>query len=236
MWENNLDIFTSTLIRLIGAALCGGLIGLERGQKRRAAGFRTHMLMLICIGGALTVMISQELYYAAVLDGSGFGSAVTSDVTRIAANVISGISFLGTGTILVTEHRRVRGLTTAAGLWGSACIGIAIGAGFYLGAVAACIYIIISSTLLARFEQKIISRSRIVSFHAEFSSVSDIPRLSSALRQLGIVISDIELMRDTNGTPLPGADISVCLPDDFGRTELIAAVYDHSSVRSVEEI
>ena len=110
----------ATAFRLFLAMLFGGIIGLERGRRRRPAGFRTHIL--VCMGAALAMNISQ---YVAVTLGQ------TTDVSRLGAQVINGIGFLGAGTILVTGRQQVKGLTTAAGLWASACTGLAVGAGFY---------------------------------------------------------------------------------------------------------
>ena len=121
----------SVLLRLTLAMFCGGMIGLERARKHRPAGFRTYML--VCMGAALTMLLSQyenhmlHSVWAPIASEIG----IRTDVSRFGAQVINGIGFLGTGTILITEQREVKGLTTAAGLWGTAGIGLAIGAGFY---------------------------------------------------------------------------------------------------------
>ena len=117
--------FASTLLRLTMAMLFGGLIGLERERKRRAAGFRTYML--VCLGAALAMLLGQyeELMittnWAASLEGLG----VKADVARFGAQVVNGIGFLGAGTIIVTRRNQIKGLTTAAGLWASAIVGLA---------------------------------------------------------------------------------------------------------------
>ena len=109
----------STGLRLLLALVCGGLLGLERGKKKRPAGFRTHML--VCVGSALAMITNQYMaeHYTGI------------DASRMASQVISGIGFLGAGTIMVTGLQKIRGLTTAAGLWVVACIGLAFGTGFY---------------------------------------------------------------------------------------------------------
>jgi len=132
----------SVLVRLALAVICGGLVGLERGRKRRPAGFRTHML--VCLGAAMTMLISQHLWLR----------GYTTDLSRLGAQVVSGIGFLGAGTILVTGRHQVKGLTTAAGLWASACIGLAIGAGCYLVALLSFAAVMVTITVLARLEQK----------------------------------------------------------------------------------
>ena len=109
----------SVTVRMAIALFCGGAIGLEREFKRRAAGFRTHIL--ICIGAAMTTLTSQYLF---------FYMHYYTDMSRLGAQVVAGIGFIGAGTIRVTRRQRVKGLTTAAGLWAAALIGLASGAGF----------------------------------------------------------------------------------------------------------
>ena len=117
-------------VRIIVAMLLGGLIGLERGIKNRPAGFRTYML--VSIGACIVMLVNQYSYQAT---GAG-------DPTRMGAQVISGIGFLGAGTIIVTSHNQIKGLTTAAGLWASACVGLAAGIGLYEAAVAGSMAIV----------------------------------------------------------------------------------------------
>ena len=106
------------LIRLVLAMLCGGVIGLERTYKRRPVGFRTHIL--ICVGAALTTLTSE--YLAVVMH-------YYLDITRMGAGVVAGVGFIGAGTIITTTRNRVQGLTTAAGFWVAAIIGLSLGAG-----------------------------------------------------------------------------------------------------------
>lgn len=135
----------TVLIRLVLAALFGGFIGLERGRQRRAAGLRTHIL--VCLGAALTATVG--FYAREVLDVIG------TDPLRVSAQVISGIGFLGVGTILLKGRFQITGLTTAAGLWVTAAIGIALGAGFYEGAIAAFLVTVVTVVLLHRIERRI---------------------------------------------------------------------------------
>ena len=113
--------FLTLLIRTVLALLCSGMIGYDRDARGSAAGMRTHML--VCVGAmiAMCTGVFTSMYYDA-------------DAERIGAQVVSGISFLGAGTIMVTRGH-IKGLTTAAGLWASACIGLAIGTGFYEAAI-----------------------------------------------------------------------------------------------------
>ena len=109
----------SVFVRLVLAMLFGGNIGFERGIRQRAAGLRTHMLL--CVGASSTMLVSQYIY-------ASYG---VGDPARLSAQVISGIGFLGAGTIIVTRRNQIKGLTTAATLWATACMGLAVGVGFY---------------------------------------------------------------------------------------------------------
>ena len=135
----------SIALRIILAILIGGLIGIERGKLGRAAGMRTHIL--VCLGATLTVMIG--LYARKEL---GFENI---DVMRIAAQVVSGIGFLGAGSILVKGRFQITGLTTAACVWTTATIGLALGAGFYVGALIVFAATFLSVTALHKIEYKL---------------------------------------------------------------------------------
>ena len=135
----------SILLRIVLAVLFGGTIGLERGKQGRAAGMRTHIF--VCIGSALATMIG---FYVADFMIDKYGSI--GDPLRVAAQVISGIGFLGVGTILIKGRFQITGLTTAAGLWCAAAIGIALGAGFFVGAIITFVCSVITMTLAGRFE------------------------------------------------------------------------------------
>ncbi len=124
------------------SVIIGSLIGNERARHGRAAGMRTHIL--VCIGAALTSMIS--IYVSDVLGQGG-------DVLRISAQVISGIGFLGAGMIILKSNNVITGLTTAAGVWTTSVIGIAVGFGFYSGAVIATALFMITTTLFSKFEK-----------------------------------------------------------------------------------
>ena len=138
--------FWAILVRLTLAVVCGGVIGAERETKRRPAGFRTHIL--ICLGAAITTLTSQYLLLSLHL---------FTDVARLGAQVISGIGFIGAGTIIVTRDKRVKGLTTAAGLWAAAIIGLTCGAGYVECAVFATLVVLVVELVLIRLEFKLFS-------------------------------------------------------------------------------
>ena len=155
-WLRDFNIFT-ILIRLFLAALLGGVIGLERGRQRRAAGLRTHIL--VCIGAALTAMVG--FYARDVLD------ITNSDPLRVSAQVISGIGFLGVGTIMTKGRFQIVGLTTAAGLWVTAAIGLSVGAGFYEGALVAFIISVFTVMVLNKIERHINEHRSIFGVYVE---------------------------------------------------------------------
>ena len=124
----------SVVLRVMLAASCGAVLGIERAKSHQAAGMRTYMV--VCLGSAIVMLTSHYMYL----------EFNTGDPARLGAQVISGIGFLGAGSIILEGKTRVKGLTTAAGLWTSACIGLAIGIGFYSGGVlaTAAVYLITS--------------------------------------------------------------------------------------------
>jgi len=133
----------SILVRTLLAILSAGLIGYDRNTRGSDAGIRTHIL--VCVGAMIAMSTGQ---FAALYFNSG-------DITRIGAQVVSGIGFLGAGSIIVTRSNHVSGLTTAAGLWASACIGLAIGVGFYEGAIIGTIAVYFTERFLRKWSKKI---------------------------------------------------------------------------------
>ena len=215
----------STMFRLTLAVVCGGLIGLERVKKRRPAGFRTYML--VCLGAALTMIISQYLAVA----------GQTTDVSRLGAQVINGVGFLGAGTIIVTGRQQVKGLTTAAGLSASACMGLAIGAGFYAGALFGCVAIIVTVSLLSMLEGRIMSNARNMNIYIEFSGTGDIGTAIEKLKAMNVEIFDIEItkLRTSDGLP-PSAILTIRLPKKLKHAEVMHAVSSVSGIQTVEEL
>ncbi len=225
-----------TLLRISLAALCGGIIGIERGRKHRAAGFRTHMI--VCMGAALTMTLGTYLYV--MLNGAwteGLGVTVNTDVSRFGAQVINGIGFLGAGTIIVTGRQQVKGLTTAAGLWASACMGLAIGAGFYFAAVCGCILILATIIIFTKLEKLIMSRSRNINLYIEFEHNDTVLEIISKLKGIDIRIFDVEIekarMADNS---YPNAIFSLILPKKTSHTAVFTAVSTIDGIRSVEEL
>lgn len=174
----------STFFRLVLALLCGGILGMERGKKNRPAGFRTYML--VCVGATLVMLTNQFIY-------AQYGNI--GDPARLGAQVISGIGFLGAGTIIVTGRNRVKGLTTAAGLWADACIGIAIGSGFYSGAIIGCGLIFFVMSMLYRFDTRMTANTKVMDLYLEFNQMSDLGEFISYIKEQGMKISDLEMAK-----------------------------------------
>jgi putative Mg2+ transporter-C (MgtC) family protein len=160
------------LVKTLLASLCGGLIGLEREMKGRPAGLKTFSL--VCLGSTLA-MITNDYIYTYIAGGSG-------DAARMAAQVISGIGFLGAGTIMVTGHNQIKGLTTAAALWVTAALGISIGCGFYFGGFAGLVVIYITSFIYRYLDSKIMKYSRIMRIYVEGTDEEFMLKLSKYIR------------------------------------------------------
>lgn len=224
-----------TLLRLLFALFCGGVIGLERGRKRRPAGFRTHML--VCIGAALAMLISQ---YLSMME-QNFWSLLTSftantDVARLGAQVINGIGFLGAGTIIVTGRQEVKGLTTAAGLWASACMGLTIGAGFVEGAFFGCVLISLTIIVFSRLERWILSRVRNINLYIEFVHVDDLGRIIEAIKAKDIRIFDVEMRKAKQEQGNQSAVFSVRLPKRMSHADIMTVLAGVKNVRAIEEL
>ncbi len=157
-WFQEFTIETVSF-RIFLAAAIGGLLGLERQRKNSPAGLRTNIL--VCIGACMVMMTNQ--YISIAYDGAG-------DPSRMGAQVVSGIGFLGAGSIIVTGRNQIRGITTAACLWTSACCGLAIGIGFYEGAVIGVITILTVVTTLSRIDRLIRGKSKYLEVYIEYKT------------------------------------------------------------------
>ena len=225
-----------TLLRISAAALCGGLIGIERGRKHRPAGFRTYMI--VCMGAALTMVLST--YLAAMLSGVWsveLDETIKIDVSRFGAQVINGIGFLGAGTIIVTGRQQIKGMTTAAGLWASACMGLAIGAGFFSAALIACVLIVITIILFSKLEHWILRRSKNVTLCVEFEHTDDIAEIISTLKNKDIRVFDVEITKaQYTDTKYPNAIISILIPKKMQHTDVFTSISSIKNVRAIEEL
>ena len=179
--------FTETLIRLLAAVAIGGAIGLERKRHGRSAGIRTHMV--VCIGSVLAALVS--IYVTRQLQWEN------ADILRLVAQIIPGIGFLGAGMILL-RREMITGLTTAAGIWTTAIIGIALGFGFYTGAVIAAALVLVINTAIARIEKREIS---FITYYAEIDDISETNAVIGTVRSIVSEVISCKTMAAKSGIP-----------------------------------
>lgn len=228
----------SVLARLILAMLLGGLLGLERERKHRPAGLRTYMV--VCMGAALTMLLGQ--YLSVMLDTLWSGRAASSglrvDVTRISAQVANGIGFLGAGTILISGRRQqVTGLTTAAGLWAAACMGLAVGAGFYECMLMGFVLIILNFEVFPILENAVVRVSRNMHLYLELESLEQVGGVIGTMKSSGIQIVDMEIERDSQeDAQWPSVMFSMRLPKHLPHTRVLTILSELDGIHTLEEI
>ncbi len=213
--------------RLVLAVLCGGVIGLEREVRRRSAGFRTHIL--ICMGSAITILTNLYLYQVMNL---------YTDISRMGAQVIAGVSFVGAGTIIVTRSSRVKGLTTAAGLWTASIIGLACGAGYAECAIFATLMVMFAELVLIRIEYRFVKRSREINLYVEYSLPSTVQRLVRVLRTEKIPMNDMEVnrMAEADGSYRYSAILTILLTRQDVEQKIIKEFEQTEGVLAVEKL
>ena len=170
----------SVVLRITAAVIIGGLIGLERGLKNRPAGLRTYML--VCVGSCLVMLTNQYVCQT-------FG---TGDPVRMGAQVVSGIGFLGAGTIVVTHRSQIKGLTTAAGLWASAGVGLALGVGFYEAAIFGGLAVFTVLTLMQRMDNRMHRKTKRLDLYFELDNDASLGDFLRDARENELDISDLQ--------------------------------------------
>ena len=216
----------SVTVRMLLAVLCGGLIGLERAYKRRPAGFRTHIL--ICLGASMTTMTSQFLY---------LNMHYYTDMARLGAQVIAGIGFIGAGTIIVTRQQRVKGLTTAAGLWAAAIIGLAIGGGFYEGGLCGTVIVLLAELYFSELEYRVLDHAPEINLYMEYRDKECLDRVLYLFRISRLKLQNMEITRATGSDKHNACAIfSLRLNKNCSIKELLDRVKLIEGVVSVEEL
>ena len=216
----------SVALRMLLAVVCGGLVGMEREFKRRPAGFRTHIL--ICLGATMTTLTSQylllEMHYY-------------TDIARLGAQVIAGIGFIGAGCIIVTRRRRVKGLTTAAGMWTAAIVGLAIGAGYYEGGLLATVLILIIEVIFDRFERIALRRVPEINLYVEYAGKSSLEGLMRFFHEEDVTVNDLEISRASeSGANTSCVILSLQLKHHADADELISELQRQNGILFVEEL
>ncbi|QIB69087.1 MgtC/SapB family protein [Aminipila butyrica] len=217
----------SITLRLLLAFLLGGIIGLERGTNNHPAGFRTHIL--VCVGATLAMLTNQYICQ---------NLAPGSDPARLGAQVITGVGFLGVGTIFVTGKHRIKGLTTAAGLWASACLGLALGIGFYSGALISGLLIFISLAVLPKVENYFYQHARVVNLYVEMDSLQNFKDLVATVKEMDITILENHV---SSSGPLAGSGgagfhLSIKLPKNLHFDEISAMMNEFQGMLLLEQL
>lgn len=235
----NLRTFSlaSVCFRMVLAMLLGGLLGINRTRKGQAAGLRTYMF--VSLGAVLTMLLSQ---YSVYMFSTRWADVVKEvgirlDVVRQSAKVVDGIGFIGAGSILLTAKNEVKGITTAAGLFASACIGFATGAGFYECILIAFVIIFISMAYLPKVEDVIINNSKFLNLYIEMSSLAHLNEVLKIIKQKSINVREMdvsygEIERNIN----PSCTLFLDLPNKNCREMIIKELNKMKHVLGIEEI
>lgn len=227
----------SIAIRLTLAMLFGGMLGLKQGSRRRAAGFRTYMM--VCMGAALAMLLGEYEHDMLMTRWSNIAALVgtKTDTSRFGAQVINGVGFLGAGTIIVTGRKEVKGLTTAAGLWASACMGLAIGAGFYECVFLGFVLIYVTTHVLPIVEEYAIERARNMNLYVEFSSLDDVGSVINIIKAQNIRIYEVDLERGKQElSQNPSAVFLIRLSSNQSHLSVMAAISELPCIKLIDEI
>ena len=211
------------LIRLLAALICGVAIGFDRSIKRRGPGIRTHIL--VCVGATVVMLTSEKLLE--------FYPEYVGDIARLGAQVISGVGFLGVGTIIVTGNRHVRGLTTAAGLWATACIGLAIGIGYFKVAALATLLIVFTFRALGITEDYIHKHSILRDYYILVSGSRGVLDIMDLARGKELKLSDLEIRKSADNSDSVTVFISL---EGKRHDEFIRGLQESPNVESIETI
>lgn len=210
--------FGSIVLRLLGALVCGAMVGVDREMRNKKAGLKTHVL--VCLGAALCMVVSE----CVILGREG----VTTDATRVAANVVTGVGFLCAATLWSRGNGSLHGLTTAAGLWTTAIIGLACGAGWIEVGLLAAVIVLIVFAVLGRADAYIDQISRGFDLYAELLDYEDVPRLLDVLHARDVRFSGLQVSKSPVGTAI--VQLSAFTPH-LGEKESLA-----QSLRALEYV
>jgi putative Mg2+ transporter-C (MgtC) family protein len=217
--------FVSVGLRMLLAVLCGGIIGIERETKRRPAGFRTHIL--ICLGAAMTTLTSQYLFLY---------MGYFTDIARLGAQVVAGIGFIGAGTIIVTKGYKVKGLTTAAGLWVDAIVGLAAGAGFYEGAILTTVLIMLAELVFFKLEYRWLQATPEITLYLEYVNSMTLEKVLTLCFHRQVRVLDMEIARSEDEVQKASVFLSLRLPKKYSQSELLSDINQLNGIISVNEL
>lgn len=210
------------LIRVIVATILGGVIGLDRGMKHRGAGTKT--ITVVCLGATLVMLTEQYIQV---------NFAGLANMTRMAAQVISGVGFIGVGTIIISKHR-VRGLTTAATLWASACIGLAVGIGFVEGGVLITVMMLLSLHVLPYVERFATGHSRYCNVFFDLEKSRHLHEVIQSLKEADITIDSLEMSGPDDGDGGISVHMVLYMNKTTDRTQIYDILMKSDKVESVD--
>ncbi len=213
------------IIRMAMALVVGIMIGINRSVKHRGAGIKTHTL--VCLGACIVMATGQYLYLY-------FPSQ--ADIGRLGAQVVSGVGFLGVGTIIVTGKNQVRGLTTAAGLWACACIGLAAGIGFVEGVIVCLVLVLFTYSFLDQLDTALRRKSRNLDFYLEFEDNRSVSSFIETIKERGWKLEMLELSRSKNQEEGPAAVVTIEVKERKIRPLLVGILREMNGIRFVEEL
>jgi len=211
------------VIRMVSALIIGTVIGIDRALKRRGAGIKTHTL--VCLGSALVMMTGQ--YIRMNFEGN-------MDISRMGAQVISGVGFLGVGTIIVTGKSQVRGLTTAAGLWACACLGLAAGIGFVKGAFIALLLVMFTLKILTKLDILLQKYGKVFDLYLEFPTNQCVSAFMEQLHTMNIKVCSFELSKSKIKGTGPNAILCIEVSDRRKRKDILESIRKMESIKYVE--
>ena len=210
------------LIRVIAATILGGVIGLDRGMKHRGAGTKT--ITVVCLGATLVMLTEQYIQV---------NFAGLANMTRMAAQVISGVGFIGVGTIIISKYR-VRGLTTAATLWASACIGLAVGIGFVEGGILITAMMLLSLHVLPYVERFAIGHSRYCNVFFDLEKSRHLHEIIQNLKEADITIDSLEMSGPDDGEEGISVHMVLYMKKTMDRTQIYDILMKSDKVTSVD--
>lgn len=213
----------SISLRIVLSVICGGILGIERGKANQSAGMRTYIL--VSLGATLVMLTGQYMY----------DMFATGDPARLGAQVVSGIGFLGAGSIIVEGKVKVRGLTTAAGLWTSACIGLAIGIGFYEGGIIATVVVFLVISKFKSFSDHFTHNNIIMRIYIEFDEMSELKPLFTTIESFGLQLLDT-LLNNPQNSGCYNAILAIKNPEDKSHEQIIEYLKKIQGVRKVKLI
>lgn len=213
----------SIVLRIAVSVMCAGILGIERGKANQSAGMRTYILVSL---GATVVMLTGQYM---------FDKFAAGDPARLGAQVVSGIGFLGAGSIIVEGKTKVRGLTTAAGLWASACIGLAVGIGFYMGGIIAAIMVYLVISKFKSFSDHFTHNDVILRIYIEFGEMSELNSLFATIESFGLQVLDT-LLNNPKNCGSYNAVISIKNPEDRTQEQVLGYLKKLQGIKRVKVI